>query len=763
VAIRRIKSSARGRSCAAPVGSTRRQFRGDVQALRALAVAAVVLYHLWPDVVPGGFVGVDVFFVISGFLITGQLHEEIVRTGHVSFTQFWARRIRRLLPAAFLVLVVSAVLLVTLMPRLTWDENFSEIRAAAAYGENWLLAAHSVDYLGAENSPSLVQHYWSLSVEEQFYVIWPVLLVLAAWLGRRFGRRGAIPGVLVLAGAASLVISLIWTAAMPAYAFFATPTRCWEFTVGGLIAVVRVRLPARLVNGMRSPTTWAGLGLVVVSAFTISARDAYPGTAALAPVTGAAFVIAGQAAPGRWSAARLLAARPLQWLGDTSYSMYLWHWPLIIAAPWLVHAPVRGMGKLLLLGMALALAAMTRRFVEQPLRRRGRRRVRAAAAYAFALSGMVVIVIVTSVGLLDVTQGPAALAAAGGVVPLAVPAPMATSRAATGGARSPATSRLTMPPPAAAHAAGSSVATHGSSVATQSRTTAVVTVAPPPASCVGAAAMVPENGCRAPYARPAGLDPAFAAQDGRSMACLQDKGATSPQWCSFGTSAPPRRTIALIGNSHASRLIPALDLYGKERGWRILVATRIDCMGLSTSPVGRQAATNTCVAWSAAVEQQLLAMPGLDAVIFASHINARDYLAGPGATAAEAETAKQHVLDSWSALVHSGIRVIVTGDVPGMRPVADPECIAQSTTTDDPCAVSRSSVVKPNLLTDLAQEHPELAAYIPLTQWLCDADRCHGLIGGLIVYYDAHHITATFSRSMAPYLGRDVEAVVERR
>jgi peptidoglycan/LPS O-acetylase OafA/YrhL len=726
-----------------------------VQALRALAVAAVVLYHLWPDVVPGGFVGVDVFFVISGFLITGQLHEEIVRTGHVSFTQFWARRIRRLLPAAFLVLAVSAVLLVTLMPRLTWAENLSEIRAAAAYGENWLLGAHSVDYLGAENSPSLVQHYWSLSVEEQFYVIWPVLLVLAAWLGHRFRRRGAIAGVLVLAGAASLVISLIWTAAMPAYAFFATPTRCWEFTVGGLIAVVRVPLPPRLVTGLRSSTTWAGLGLVVVSAFTISARDAYPGTAALAPVTGAAFVIAGQAAPGRWSPARLLATRPLQWLGDTSYSVYLWHWPLIIAAPWLVHAPVHGMGKCVLLPMALALAGMTRRFVEQPLRRRRRRRVRAAAAYAFALSGMVLVVAVTSVGLLDVTHGPAALAAAGGVVPLAVPAPTATSRAAHARGRSVATqSRPTQAPPIPAATA---------TAAPTAGPTAVPTVAPPPASCVGAAAMVPQNGCRTPYARPRGLDPAFAAQDGRSMACLQDKGATSPQWCSFGTSAPPRRTIALIGNSHASRLIPALDLYGKERGWRILVATRIDCMGLSTSPVGHQAATNTCVAWSATVEQQLLAMPRLDAVIFASHINARDYLAGPGATAAEAETAKQHVLDSWSALVHNGIRVIVTGDVPGMRPVADPECIAQSTTTDDPCAVGRSSVVKPNLLTDLAQEHPELAAYIPLTQWFCDADRCHGLIGGLIVYYDAHHITATFSRSMAPYLGRDVEAVVERR
>src|SRR4051794_37130264 len=159
-------------------------FRPDIQALRAIAVSAVVAYHLWPRILRGGFIGVDIFFVISGFLITQQLEGELARSGRISLTRFWARRIRRLLPAAFFVLAVSMAILLTVMPRVSWHNNLQEIRAAAAYFENWLLGVHSVDYLAASNTPSLVQHYWSLSVEEQFYLGWPLLLLVALAAGR---------------------------------------------------------------------------------------------------------------------------------------------------------------------------------------------------------------------------------------------------------------------------------------------------------------------------------------------------------------------------------------------------------------------------------------------------------------------------------------------------------------------------------------------------------------------------------------------------
>src|SRR3954469_3494010 len=151
--------------------------RPEIQGLRALAVALVLVFHLWPGALPGGFVGVDVFFVISGFLITQQLVQEAATEGRVSLAWFWARRIRRILPEAWTVLIVSLLLVVTVLPTVTWPANLADIRAAAAYVANWQLGARSVDYLGGEASPSLVQHYWSLSVEEQFYLLWPLLVV----------------------------------------------------------------------------------------------------------------------------------------------------------------------------------------------------------------------------------------------------------------------------------------------------------------------------------------------------------------------------------------------------------------------------------------------------------------------------------------------------------------------------------------------------------------------------------------------------------
>jgi peptidoglycan/LPS O-acetylase OafA/YrhL len=159
-----------------------------VQALRAVAVLGVVTYHLWPFVLPGGFVGVDVFFVISGFLITSLLWEEGHSTGRVSLTGFWARRIRRILPAAFIVLFVCVLLVVVAMPRVAWRTNLVDIRAAAAYFVNWQLGANAVDYLASSNSPTVVQHYWSLSVEEQFYLAWPLLVLAAFWISRRARR-----------------------------------------------------------------------------------------------------------------------------------------------------------------------------------------------------------------------------------------------------------------------------------------------------------------------------------------------------------------------------------------------------------------------------------------------------------------------------------------------------------------------------------------------------------------------------------------------
>jgi hypothetical protein len=274
--------------------------------------------------------------------------------------------------------------------------------------------------------------------------------------------------------------------------------------------------------------------------------------------------------------------------------------------------------------------------------------------------------------------------------------------------------------------------------------------------------MVNQDVCSRPFARPAGLDTAFAATDGRTYQCLGPLTQSVPQFCSFGRVRHPARTIAVVGNSHARRLIPALDAYGSRHGWKIVLAARINCMGLIDVPISATAPDRACQAWSAAVQRRLLSMRGLDAVVFASHRDAALYLQGSNPTPAQRAAAQRRIVGTWSAFAARGIRVIVTGDVPGMRPQSDPECVAMSSAGYDPCALPRASVVHGNLMTTLAQQHPHLARFISLTHYFCDAKKCHALIGGVVVYFDSHHMTATFSRSLAPYLGADLQAVLTR-
>src|SRR6516225_5753045 len=236
-------------------GTAERDFRPDIQGLRALAVAMVVIYHLYPSLLPGGFVGVDVFFVISGFLITGHLWRGYRRTGRVGLVDFWGRRARRLVPAAALVLAVTWLASRLVLPATRLADTADQVRASALYFQNWLLAHNAVDYLKSNDAASPLQHFWSLSVEEQFYLLWPWLFVAAVAAvrlrARRAGRHraaGITAGRAVVAGLAgalvlgSLAYSVYDTRTDPAAAYFVTTTRIWELGLGGLLALLPQRL-----------------------------------------------------------------------------------------------------------------------------------------------------------------------------------------------------------------------------------------------------------------------------------------------------------------------------------------------------------------------------------------------------------------------------------------------------------------------------------------------------------------------------------------
>ncbi|MDR2996939.1 MAG: acyltransferase, partial [Microbacterium sp.] len=285
-----------------------RAVRADIQALRALAVGLVVLYHFWPKRLTGGYVGVDVFFVISGFLITSHLISKPPRN-LLDLGNFWGRRVRRLLPASFLVLLVTLGASLIWAPATMWSNIAKQVAASAMYVENWFLAAESVDYLAADNAATPVQHFWSLSVEEQFYIVWPLLIALALLMAARAGWKGkrrvmtlAVGTVVVL----SLGVSIVLTATDPAAAYFVSWTRFWELGVGGVIAGVFPLIQRWLDRApvARPVLALAGLIAVVISAVAYVPATPFPGVAAMLPVLGTAAVIAAAVDERRWAVTR---------------------------------------------------------------------------------------------------------------------------------------------------------------------------------------------------------------------------------------------------------------------------------------------------------------------------------------------------------------------------------------------------------------------------------------------------------------------------
>ncbi|GAA3523958.1 SGNH hydrolase domain-containing protein [Aeromicrobium panaciterrae] len=470
-------------------------FRRDIQGLRAIAVGVVVVFHLWPHRLTGGFVGVDVFFVISGYLITAHLLDRPPSSGR-DLASFWARRIRRLLPAALLVIASTLVASRLVAPATQWAQAAKEAVASAFYVENWILVGSATDYLAAAGVPSPFQHFWSLSVEEQFYAGWPLIIAATFALARRRGadaRRAVLIAVAVVA-AASFAWSVIATANEPAAAYFTTPTRLWELAAGGLLAATgTIRLAPVAANLL----AWFGLGAIAVSLFVIDSSTPFPGSMAALPVLGAvAFLAAG--AHGRGSPTGPLGWRPIQWLGDASYSVYLWHWPLIVLAPYALDRETGLADKLGIVALTLVLAGLTRTYVEERWRR-GRTSTPLRRPFQLALAGMLVI------GVAGAAQG------------LEV--------------------------------------RHDERIAASKQEAALKELA----GCVGAAALARPAQCPRDNAGPVIPDPAAAAKDRPDTfanTCFETPPYTATPSCEFGTG-PVR--IALIGNSHAAHWQPAFE------------------------------------------------------------------------------------------------------------------------------------------------------------------------------------------------------------
>lgn len=379
----------------------RRGFRADIQGLRAIAVGLVLLYHAGVPLVTGGYVGVDVFFVISGFLISSHLLESLQRTGRIDFADFYARRIRRILPASLTVAVLTALAAVIFYPPLALERVVRDAVATILYVPNIWFAIQNTDYL-ADHSPSPYQHYWSLGVEEQFYLLWPLLLFGLVVVFRR--RKAAVVLGIAALAVLSLVAGIWMTPINQPMAFFLLPTRAWELLAGALAGAVLLHSRTRLPVWLASTGGWLGIVMIAASALIYDDRTVFPGTAALLPTVGTALVILFGADAPRGGPGWLLSIRPMQFVGLISYSLYLVHWPLLIVTQAAVgeEQPLRLAIKVLLgIVLALPLAWLLFRFVETPLRAPGwltRRRPRAT------LWGTLGVTVVLTLSLLATAQ-----------------------------------------------------------------------------------------------------------------------------------------------------------------------------------------------------------------------------------------------------------------------------------------------------------------------------------------------------------------------
>ncbi|MFG3524363.1 acyltransferase family protein [Nocardia nova] len=689
----------------------REGFRPDIEGLRAVAVVAVVLFHAGIPGISGGFVGVDVFFVISGFLITGILCREVTAGGTVALARFYGARARRLLPAAGIVVVATAIGAVVLLPPLQARQVLGDGIASALYVGNNRLALRGTDYLAASEPPSPFEHFWSLGVEEQFYLVWPLLIVAAAWLvrRRRTGSATALPYLIILAvvAALSFAISLIWTGTLPPWAFFSLPARAWELAAGGLIAL-SVAVWSRLPHSVAAPAGWIGLVLVVVACTQLDGRTPYPGSAALLPVAGTTLMIVSGCAGARFGVGSLLTRGPIRAIGGLSYAWYLWHWPVLLLAPHMLGHPLGRVGALGALVMAGGLAMLTQWTIENPVRFAAP--LRNSAVRSLACGGACTALAATVALALLVL----------------VPAPVGHGVAAP-------SLVLTTPRDSAAPAA-------------DPRDEAVRQLMAQAQTAVAASAEI--------RAVPSNLTPSLDSAPGDKAdvftnGCVRSWREVGQAECASGDPDSPT-TVALVGDSHAAMWNPALEPIAEARHWRLETMAKVTCPLLDlpiTSPYLDREYTE-CEQWRGQVLNRLRNEHPRLIVLDMSRRYGGDF----GFVSYD-----RAWVESLGRLVAQlraiGSAVLVLGPIPDPHTTV-PTCLSEHLDDATACAPARPAGVND---AGVAAEQAATTAgggqYADLTPLFCTATRCPVIVGNTLVFRDDNHLTVSYAQTLEPAIG----------
>lgn len=700
-----------------PAGRT---LRRDIQGLRALAVTVVVLNHL-VQAPSGGFFGVDVFLVISGFLITGLLIRELGTTGRISIAEFYRRRARRILPAALLVVLVTVAATYLLVNASRGDAVRTDGIWAVLFAANWHFAAVGTDYWQMDGTVSPLQHYWSLAVEEQFYLLWPWLVVLAGALalGGSGGRvRKPAPLLALFAGsvaAGSLAFALWQSAAQPTWAYFSSLTRGWELAAGALLAVAAPAL-ARLNRRARGALGLAGLILIAFAVLALDKTSGVPAPAALLPVTGTVLLIAagtGGDAPGTgW-----LTNRVSQYLGRISYSVYLWHFPVIILLPALLPADGLLFTPAALL-LILALSAASFHLVEYPLqhsslfgRRPGAppvpRRIRRARALT-AMATLTAVVVGAAVLSLRL-PGPAD---SGGAVAAEEPAPAGAGE----------TFRKELEQRIDDAVQAEQFPEFSPDLASLGTTTWVKSVN--------------QDGCA-------------------------EISAGNTERCRGGAETGSR-TVAVLGDSYAIAWMPGVDAAAAELGWETVPLTRGQCpaAGVQVTRNGGEPYPECAAHRDWAMAQILRLRP--DVLIIADSDDTLSRL-DSGSTGAEAVLEASAGLAATLARLAPAVEeeILVLSPPPGGRSLQDcvtalgspVDCLTRVNSTWEGMQRAQLNAVAEASGEDAGGAVHASIRYVDTQRWFCDREgRCPGFVGTTPVRVDNSHLTPEYSRSLAPLL-----------
>ena len=715
-------------------------FRPDIEGLRGIAVSLVVLFHAGllsksATQISGGFIGVDLFFVVSGFLITGLLIRERERNGKISLSRFYARRVRRILPAAVVVLLVTLVAansLITLVDR----PSVMQDGASAALSIANIRFAMTTDYFNPVNySPFL--HFWSLGVEEQFYLVWPALMAIVAWKAPRLGAAVALTIVVVV----SFVASLMITDSSASTAFYMLPTRAWQLGAGGLVAVAAGSMD-RLPRAIRATAGqllafagWGALAALITAAFAIdSVATPYPGMAAIVPtIAGVLLIVSGQERTGP---GLLLRLAPVRFLGKISYSLYLWHWPiLILGGIWLV-GPLDTMSTPQALGLAalaVPVSAASWLLIEEPFRRGRVPLPRPSRVVGVGLAAMLAVAVAGS-GLYFGAES--ALGAIGGVsnptptAEIATPSPTATPLATVPASLPPNETPTPVP----------------------GMTPAITpTPSPPPPTS---------------YAITSAIRPALgkAAQDYEQPwhdGCLGFQPVTTPNQsskCVYGNPSGTY-TVAFVGDSHASALFPGVNAVAKAHGWKLIPYLKIDCpfldlndlmyFGPPTVPYPQ------CMTWNSVVLSKLQKSPP-DLIIIS--MSRWIFTAN---TAEETVTTESNALIGMINKFPKSSKVMIIQDPPLPTAQSVPECLSSNLNDYRRCEYTR----RVGFGSAMGTREQNVAAatgagLIILTDQICPGTgNCPVVINNTIVWRDQHHLTATFAVMLAPAIDEQLVAI----